>query len=163
MCLEGLSETQFEAPDVTNVVLDGAAITQMLKPGTAKTFEEYAHQVFLPYISGQLRHVSCLDLVWDSYVVDMLKATARTKRGKGVRRRVVASAPIPGNWQNFLRVDLSKQELFSFLSNVLIHSFDEDNKLIVTDGKLVLCVPPQQDIHSPHAAMKRQTLECCCM
>ena len=149
VCLEGLSEAQFEALNVTNVVLDGAAIIQMLKPGTSKTFEEYAHQVFLPYISGQLRHVSRLDLVWDSYVVDTLKATARAKRGKGVRRRVVASAPIPGNWQNFLRVDLNKQELFSFLSKVLIQSFDKDNKeLVVTDGELVLCVPPQQDIHS---------------
>ena len=121
----------------------------MLRPGAAKTFEEYAHQVFLPYISGQLRHVSRLDLMWDSYVVDSLKATARAKRGKGVRRRVVASAPILGNWHNFLCVDLNKQELFSFLSKALIHSFDEDNKeLVVTDGEQVLCVPPQQDIHS---------------
>ena len=86
--------------------------------------------------------------MWDSYVVDSLKATARAKRGKGVRRRVVASAPIPGNWHNFLRVDLNKQELFSFLSKALIQSFDEDNKeLVVTDGEQVLCVPPQQDIH----------------
>ena len=79
VCLESLSEAQSEAPSVTNVVLDGAAIIQMLKPGAAKTFEEYAHQVFLPYISGQLQHVSRLDLVWDSYVVDSLKATARAK------------------------------------------------------------------------------------
>ena len=149
VCLESLSEAQSEAPSVTNVVLDGAAIIQMLKPGAAKTFEEYAHQVFLPYISGQLQHVSRLDLVWDSYVVDSLKATARAKRGKGVRRRVIASAPIPGNWHNFLRVDLNKQELFSFLSKALIQSFDEDNnELVVTDGEQVLCVPPQQDIHS---------------
>ncbi len=65
VCLESLSEALSEAPSVTNVVLDGAAIIQMLKP--PKTFEEYAHQVFLPYISGQLQHVSRLDLVWDSY------------------------------------------------------------------------------------------------
>ena len=66
VCLESLSEAQSEAPSVTNVVLDGAAIIQMLKPGAAKTFEEYTLQVFLLYISGQLRHVSHLDLVWDS-------------------------------------------------------------------------------------------------
>lgn len=42
-----------------------------------------------------------------------------------------------------------KQELFSFLSKALIQSFDEDNKeLVITDGEQVLCVPPQQDIHS---------------
>ena len=49
-CLESISEAQSEAPSVTNVVLDGAAVIQVLKPGAAKTFEEYAHQVFLPYI-----------------------------------------------------------------------------------------------------------------
>lgn len=55
-----LSEAQSEAPKVTNVVIDGAALVQMLKPGAAKIFEEYAHQVFIPYILGQLHHVSCV-------------------------------------------------------------------------------------------------------
>ena len=104
-CLAGLSEAQSEAPKVTNVVIDGAVLVQMLKPGAAETFKEYAHRVFIPYISEQFRHVSRLDLVWDNYVVDSLKATARAKRGKGVRCRVVDSAPIPANWQNFLHVD----------------------------------------------------------
>ena len=82
-------------------------------------------------------------------MVDTLKATARAKRGKGVRRRVVDSAPIPGNWQNFLRVDLNKKELFCFLSKALVESFKQDKKeLVVTDGEQVLCVPPQCDIHS---------------
>ena len=53
---------------------------------------------------------------------------------------VIASAPIPGNWHNFLCVNLNKQELFSFLSKALI-------QLVVTDGEQVLCVPPQQDTH----------------
>ena len=78
------SKAQSEAPTVTATVLDGAATTQMLKPGTAKTFEEYAHQVFIPYVVGQFRYVSRLDLVWDSYIVDSLKASAREKRGQGV-------------------------------------------------------------------------------
>ena len=57
--------------------LDEAAIVQMLKPGAAETF---AHQVFIPHrhiILEQFQHVSRLDLVWDSYVVDTLKATKR--------------------------------------------------------------------------------------
>lgn len=160
-CLEGLSEAQSEAPKVTNVVIDGAALVQMLKPDVAETFEEYAHQVFIPYISGQFQHVSCLDLVWDSYIVDSLKATARAKRGKGVRRRVVDSAPIPANWQNFLRVDLNKKELFSFLLKALVQSFKQDKKeLVVTDGEQVVCVPPcnheeadsRMMLHVAHAA-----------
>ena len=43
------------APTATNVVIDGAALVQMLRPGAAKTFEDYAHQVFIPYILDQLK------------------------------------------------------------------------------------------------------------
>ncbi len=116
VCLEGLSEAQSVAPSATNAVIDGAAVVQMLKPGTAKTFQEYANQV----LSGQLQYVSRLDLVWDSYRGDSLKATARAKRGKGVRRRVIESAPVPGNWQNFLRVDLNKKEVTMLSTNTNI-------------------------------------------
>ena len=119
----------------------------MLKPGSSETFEEYAHKIFIPYISGQLQHVSRLDLVWDSYVANTLKATAREKRGKGIRQRVVASARIPRNWNNFLHVDLNKEELFSFLSKTLVESVKHQKELVVTDGMQVLCVPAQQDVH----------------
>ena len=151
VCLESLddgSEARSEVPKVSNVVIDGAAIVQMLKPGAAETFEQYAHQVFLPYTLGQLQHASQLDLVWDSYVGDSLKATARAKHRKGVRQRVDDSAPTPGNWQDFLCVDLNKKELFSYPSKVLVESFKQDDKeLVVTDGNQVLCVPQQEDIH----------------
>ncbi len=87
-------------------------------------------------------------MVWDSYRGDSLKATAREKCGKGVRRRVIESAPIPGNWQNFLRVDLNNKELFSFLSKSLMQSFVEPTKeLVVTDREKVLSVPSQNDLH----------------
>ena len=55
-CLENFSEPQFEAPAVTNIVLDGAAIVQMLKPSDANSFKEYADKIYLPYILGQLWH-----------------------------------------------------------------------------------------------------------
>ena len=149
MCQEGLAEAQSVAPIATNVVIDGAALVQMLKPGAAKTFEDYAHQVFIPYILSQLNTVSRLTLVWDSYVTDSLKSTARAKCGKGVRWRVIASAPIPGNWQSFLHTDLNKKELFSFLSKALVESFTHNSKeLVVTDGEEGLGVPSQCDVCS---------------
>ena len=90
--------------------------------------------------------MSRLDVVWDSYKVDSLKATARAKRSKGVHWRVVALAPIPGNWQDFLHVDLNKTNFFSFLSKTLIQSFEEDNKeLVATDGEQVPCAPSQHE------------------
>jgi len=117
-CLDDLYPSQTKTHDATCIVLDGAAIKQMMKPAAAKTFDEYAQQVFIPYISSQLRSVSRVDLVWDIYKDDSLKGTARAKRGKGLRRHVVGKAALPGNWQNFLRIDSNKRELFNFLSKI---------------------------------------------
>ena len=71
----------------SSVIVDGAVIVQMLKPAAAKKIAEYVYEIFIPY---------------------SLKGTARAKRGKGVRRRVVAC--IPGNWHDFLHVDRNKTE-----------------------------------------------------
>ncbi|KAK3877519.1 hypothetical protein Pcinc_017762 [Petrolisthes cinctipes] len=115
-------------------------------PGTAKTFEEYAHQVFIPYVEEQQRRTSRLDLIWDSYKDGSLKTSTREKRGNRVRRRVVNTAAIPGNWQSFLSVDANKVKVFSFLSNVLVQTFNDDPKeLVVTDGEAVICLPRQKD------------------
>ena len=95
----------------------------MLKPATAKTFNEYAQEVFTPYILSKFQQTTRLDLVWDRYLPDSLKGTTRAKRGKGVRRRVVGGASIPGNWASFLRVDDNKTKLFSFLCGALLDSF----------------------------------------
>ena len=50
ICLKDLSEDQSEAPMTSSVILDGAAIVQMLKPAASKNFAEYASQIFIPYI-----------------------------------------------------------------------------------------------------------------
>ena len=44
---DSLPDVQPCTPIVDAVVLDGAAIVNMLKPGTARTFSDYASQVFL--------------------------------------------------------------------------------------------------------------------
>ena len=96
-CLEDFSQPRTEVPPTSCIVLDGAVIIHLLKPATVKTFNEYAQQVCVPYIRSKLHQATRLDLVWDRYIKDSLKGTARGKRGKGVRRRVVGSATMPGN------------------------------------------------------------------
>ena len=88
-CLEKLVEPSLDSPHVDMLVLDGAAITQMLHPTDCKTFHEYASNVFLPYLRSQLRNVDQLDLVWNRYLVDSLNARTREKRGTGVRRHLL--------------------------------------------------------------------------
>ena len=69
----------------------------MLATDTTKTSEN-AMQVVLPYFTSQLQHVSMVDVVFDEYLPDSLKAATRKKRGNCIRRPVEPSSSIPMNW-----------------------------------------------------------------
>ena len=77
-------------------------------------------------------------MVWDEYFPESLKAETRSKRGKGVRRRVEPYNAIPGNWQEFLRIDDNKVELFSFLATC-VTALDAGKQIISTHHAEVLC------------------------
>ena len=94
-CLETLCTSIGESPLVDIIIVDGAAVINMLKPASATTFKEYATQVFIPYIKSQLSYTTRIDVVWDVYKEWSLKAATREKRGKGQRRRVAAENKIP--------------------------------------------------------------------
>lgn len=98
------------------MVIDGAAIVQMLKPGSTKAFEEYSNTVFEPYFARWLEKVERVDVVWDVYLQCSLKSSTRERRGTGIRRKVTPSSPLPRIWLEFLRVNENKTELFNFLS-----------------------------------------------
>ena len=83
-------------PTVKVSILDGAAIVNMLQPGTAKTFDDYAKYIFIPYITSLLQNAVRLDIIWDVYIHDSLKVDARNKRVKGIGRPVEPSSLIPG-------------------------------------------------------------------
>ena len=106
-----------DSPKPTVPILDGAVCVQMLKPQFCKTFQEYSEKVFQPYITKSLGNVQRVDLVWDEYIPNSLKACTREKRGTGARRRVLPSVIVPRNWQDFLRSDDNKKELFMTLLN----------------------------------------------
>jgi len=115
-------ETLF-CPTLSKFLDEGLVIVQMLKPATVKNFDQYASQIFIPYILSQFQKASCIDLVWDRCIENTLKSAARAKRDKGVCRRVVSGTPIPSNWYDFLCVDSNKLIYFSFcLLLLLIHS-----------------------------------------
>ena len=116
--------TSNDSPKVDAKVFDGPAVVHYLQPGTCATFDDYANDVFVPYM------VRRVDIVWDIYRPDSLKGTPRERRGTGTRRRVQAFTRIPGNWQSFLRNDENKQELFRFLATKCIHYQTADEKEI---------------------------------
>ncbi|KAJ8405993.1 hypothetical protein AAFF_G00308810 [Aldrovandia affinis] len=69
----------------------------------------------------------------DTIIIDgaALKAETRSKRGRGVRRRVTGKGKIPSNWRNFLRENDNKAELFNFLADKIAH-VATPNVVIVT-------------------------------
>ena len=96
-------------------------------------FEDYAGNVFIPYLSGQ--RSQRVDVVWDSYVPDSLKEATRQKRGKTIRRKVSGRTKLPSKWMDFLRDSVNKQELFQFLtSKVAVHNWPEEKIVCITLG-----------------------------
>ena len=129
-------------PEVDAKVLDGAAIVQMLSPKLAKTFQEYVDLIFLPYIKRQFETATRVDIVWDVYKTDSLKASARERRGCGSRRMVLPSAQLPGNWKGFLRDNDNKTHFFEFIAKSLSEkSYEAGKQLVTTIGDKVQCCP----------------------
>ncbi|CAC5423003.1 unnamed protein product [Mytilus coruscus] len=137
-CLEPLISKTIDNSQVNATIIDGAAVVNMLKPGAAKTFHDYAVKVFVPYIVNRNSDVGRVDVVWDTYVENSLKSATREKRRKGIRRRVQAQTNIPKNWHGFLRVDENKRELFQFLSENLAEVANTEKKVICTVGENVI-------------------------
>ena len=142
-CMKDVFETKQDAPAATCVVLDGAAIIQMLKSTAAKNFDDYASQIIISFLATKLRDTTELDLVWDTYKDDSLQQDQNVVRG------VVAAAAIPGNWRSFLGVDENKMELFAFLIQIAHKWFDEKSKqLVITSEKVFTTHPAATKRHS---------------
>lgn len=64
--------------------------------------------------------------------------TTREKRGTGSRTQVTDTTKIPRNWQEFLRVDANKTELFPYLTDLTVSDIG-DKQLLITVGEKVRC------------------------
>ena len=127
------AEAEKEAPVAFDVkVLDGAAIVHLLSTNGVSTFDDYASDVFIPYIKKQIETSKRVDVVWDTYVTCSIKESTREKRGRGMRREVAGRNKLPSNWIDFLHNSVNKQQLFSFLSHKLESMVRIEGKHIMT-------------------------------
>ena len=78
-------EKVFTSPHVDAMILDGAAMVHMIKPGAAKTFRAYAENVFIPSLADRLLTISRVDVVFDTYTnhANSLKRSLRENVGVG--------------------------------------------------------------------------------
>ena len=84
-CLEKFNkEAATDNMTMDCIILDGAAIVNMIKPTGVTTFQEYAAQNFTSYIEKQLQRSERVDIVWDVYVENSLKSSAQHKPGNNI-------------------------------------------------------------------------------
>ena len=110
--------------------------------------EQYNH-VFMPSILVQLSKVHRVDVVRDLYDSLSINGEARAKRGYDAQQQVSASAPVPRKYQDFLRHDENKTDLFCFLAE---HNCNKPlacgKLLLATHGRSVMCSDP--DYNTSH-------------
>lgn len=66
-CFETNHDYVLSEPKISAIVIDGAVLVHLLKPGQAKTFQEYNENVFLPRIASFIEKADRIDIVWDCY------------------------------------------------------------------------------------------------
>ncbi len=78
-----VKDIQNYPPDSVDVkLLDGAAVVHFLNTANVLTFDQYADQVFLPYVMKQLESSRRVDVVWDKYIPTSIKeSTNKRKEG----------------------------------------------------------------------------------
>ena len=131
-CFAGFYNTHDLSDMVTDCcVLDGSVATQMLRPHCSCTFDDYKHKIFMPYMMSLLRIVRRVDVIFDVYFQASLKSQTRQKRGVGTRTRITGTTKVPTNWQEFLRVDYNKIELFHFLAEFSQTDWIPDGKVVI--------------------------------
>ena len=109
------SPSQSDPPEYDFAIIDDAAFIYALTPDANQTFKEYAAQEFIPCIAKLLPNVLRTDVVFDVYLENSLKNSARLNCGEGSRKRVKDNYKVPTNWKAFLRYSENKSELFRFL------------------------------------------------
>ena len=72
-----------------------------------------------------------IDIVFDTYKDQSLKASTRVKRGKGIHKKVLDKSVAPTNWRNFLHLDQNKTELFLYLSTTIIQHGDREDVIMI--------------------------------
>lgn len=73
--LQSYTSPQSTMPTEVNVIIiDGAALVNMIKPGPEKTFSQYATKSFLRYVKAQISQSNSVDFICDEYIENKSKS-----------------------------------------------------------------------------------------
>ena len=122
-------------PETSAIIIDGSALINTLPPCASKTFEEYAAKDVIPLVEAFAAIYRRIDIVFDVYIANSLKAETRSKRGQGASRRVTDKGKLPPVCRRFfLRDNGHKTDLFNFLEDKIVESC-QGTVVIVTREK----------------------------
>ena len=101
-------------PNTDFLIIDGAMFVHA-NPPKSETFSEYT-DIFRSKISDNCEKHLRVDIVFDQYVPNSLKANTRSLRGDGRKCKVALNGKVPKNWKGFLRNSCNKADLFKLLA-----------------------------------------------
>ena len=135
-CIESEAEAVSHGTTKTNtqqqhdwVVQDGGQLVHQLDARGTGTFEQFTQRLFLKHLQVELRKVSRLDIVWDTYRPMSIKGHTRDEC---VRLKVGPKVRIPGKWSEFLRDSTNNVELFKYLSGEVMQPFHSGGDIYIT-------------------------------
>ena len=121
------------------LLIDGQALVMAVgKPPDIRTFGDYAN-TFANTVFKMGAEYQRIDVVFDRYQGESIKAGTRTKRKQRHRpvRRVIeneSSVPLPSDWSSFMALEENKADLAQLLSNHLIEYNPTDKPVVVVAG-----------------------------
>ena len=89
--LEDGLEMPKTAPNVDSLVIDGASLVNSKQPGSSRTFDDYANDIILPHIEYLAQNHSRVDVVFDVYYDDSLKAETRKSMAKDLEGKLLGT------------------------------------------------------------------------
>ena len=117
-CLEEIQEATYEEPKhLEMIAIDGAAFVHMNPPRHSKTFQDYCGLEIVDKIKKAGNGVERLDLVFNVYCEDSLKAETRDGRGSSVQVSVKDRTPIFKDFKRFLHHNDNKTKLFCMIAD----------------------------------------------
>ena len=123
------------------LLIDGQALVMALgKPPDIITFGDYAN-IFASTVFNMGANYQRIDVVFDRYQDESIKAGTRTKRKqrhRPVRRQIEnnSSVPLPSDWPSFMALEGNKADLALPLSNHLIERSPTEHPVVVVAGGL---------------------------
>jgi len=110
-----VNDVQYEPPGfVDTKPLDGVAVVHFLPTTNVGTFNEYADQGFLPHITNQLESCTRIDIVWDTYLPNSIKQSAKENEEKESIERCQGTINCLENGLNFYMIQLISKKCWNF-------------------------------------------------